>query len=512
MCAAALVVLAAVTFAPQVRHGGFYSDDWAFAVEAHFDRPTYFGAVRHTLHETGGGRPVLSLTHPIPHLLFPQSPGPQIALGLVLGIATCLSFFVLLQMLGLRALPATLMSCLALVFPWADSIRLWPVATMITIAVLLFFLGVVSALAGLAREGRKSIGLHAIAVACYVASILAYQVASLVVLVLVVVYLAHAPVGRAVRRAAVDVAAIVVALAWSAHATRHARHVANVRQMLHDVPAFVHQGTVLFADALLAFPGADEHKALEGLVLVVVLAGVAAAVVRARREPRVELRWLLVAGAALAFLVLAYVVLLGSFLYPLDHGIDNRGNVLTAFAYTPLVYASVMVLAGLIRHPSAGAIGVGCVCLILVGWVLRVRSDEGDWVHAARLQDSTLATLARELPVLPSRSAVVAVSFPGQTAPGVPVFEATWDLSGALQLTRRDETLKAFPVFDDDVLACGARALVASGPGSFGRNEIAYGRLYLVSPTRHRRVTGEESCRAALEAFPLGPRDASSRG
>jgi len=176
--------------------------------------------------------------------------------------------------------------------------------------------------------------------------------------------------------------------------------------------------------------------------------------------------------------------------------------------YAPLVYASVMLLAGLIRHPLAGAIGVGCVCLILVGWVLRVRSDEGDWVHAARLQDSTLATLARELPVLPSRSAVVAVSFPGQTAPGVPVFEATWDLSGALQLTRRDETLKAFPVFDDDVLACGARALVASGPGSFGRNEIAYGRLYLVSPTRHRRVTGEESCRAALEAFPLGPREA----
>ena len=28
ICAAVLIALAAVTFAPQVRHGGFYSDDW----------------------------------------------------------------------------------------------------------------------------------------------------------------------------------------------------------------------------------------------------------------------------------------------------------------------------------------------------------------------------------------------------------------------------------------------------------------------------------------------------
>jgi hypothetical protein len=276
--------------------------------------------------------------------------------------------------------------------------------------------------------------------------------------------------------------------------------------MLNDVPAFVHQGTVLFADAVLAFPGADKHKPLEGIALLVVASAVTVAVVRARRQPGADPNWLLVAGASLAFLVLTEVVLLGSFLYPLDHGIDNRGNVLTAFAYTPLVYACVMLVVGLIRHPAANAIGVACIGLVLFGWVLRVRSDEGDWVRSARLQDATLAALKRELPTLPSRSSVVAVSFTGQTAPEVPVFEATWDLSGALQLTRRDETLQAFPVFDDDTLACGARKLIASGPGSFGRNEIAYGRLFFVSPTGHRRVTDRASCQSALSAFPLGPR------
>ena len=166
------------------------------------------------------------------------------------------------------------------------------------------------------------------------------------------------------------------------------------------------------------------------LALLAVAATVAATVVRVRRAPGADRRWLLVAGASLAFLVLTETVLLGSFLYPLDHGIDNRGNVLTAFAYTPLVYACVMLVAGLIRHPAANAVGVACIVLVLFGWVLRVRSDEGNWVRSARLQDVTLAALKRELPTLPSRSSVVAVSFPGQTAPEVPVFEETWDLSG----------------------------------------------------------------------------------
>jgi hypothetical protein len=506
ICAAVLIALAVVTFAPQVRHGGFYSDDWAFAVEAHFEKPTYFGAVRKTIDETGGARPVLSLFHPVPHILFPQSPGPQIALGLALGIATCLCFFVLLRMLGMRPVHATLLACMALVFPWADAIRLWVVATLITIAVLLFFVGVCSALAGLARTGRRSVVLHGVAVACYAASVLAYQVASVAAFFLVGVYLAHAPPRRALRRAAADVVALVIALAWSAHATRHVRHVASLSQMLHDVPSFLHQGTTLFADALLAFPGLSAHRALEGLMLLVVAVGVAAAIVRIRRSPGARRDWLVVAGASLVFLVLTEVVLLGSFLHPLDHGIDNRGNVLTAFAYVPLVYASVMLLAGLTRYRRAETIGVVCICLILFGWVLRVRSDEGDWVRSARLQSTTLATLKRELPELPSHSSVVAVSFPGQTAPEVPVFEATWDLAGALQLTRRDQTLEAFPVFDDDSLTCGPRELVAAGKGSFGRHEIAYGRLYVASPTGHRRVTDRASCQSALAAFPLGPR------
>src|SRR5205823_2958739 len=151
-----------------------------------------------------------------------------------------------LRMLGLRTLPATLIACLALVFPWADSIRLWPTASMGTIAVALCFLGVSLALAGLARHERGSILLHAVSVTCYAASILTYQVAGVALLLVIAIYLVYAQPDRALRRYAVDATVVLAALAWSANRTRHVRHVANPHQMLADVPTFVRQGVVLF--------------------------------------------------------------------------------------------------------------------------------------------------------------------------------------------------------------------------------------------------------------------------
>jgi hypothetical protein len=63
-CLAGSVALALVTFWPQLRHGGFYSDDWSIGADAHFEKPTYFGAVHKTFHETGG-RPVLAALFPL---------------------------------------------------------------------------------------------------------------------------------------------------------------------------------------------------------------------------------------------------------------------------------------------------------------------------------------------------------------------------------------------------------------------------------------------------------------
>jgi hypothetical protein len=505
LCLAWLIALTTAAFAPHVLHGGLYSDDWSIASDVHFAKPEYFGAVREIYHIVGG-RPVLAAALPVSHVLFGDAAGPQIAFGLLLGIATCLSFFVLLRMLGLERLPATLIASLALVFPWSDSVRLWITGSAITIAISIYFVGVICALSGLSRCGRKSAALHGGAVLCYVVSVLTYQATGLAAALTGAIYLAHAPRERALRRWAIDFLAVVAALGWSANATRDVRHVATPTEMFSDIPAFVRQATVLFVDALLAFPGADAHRALEAAALVVVIVVVATAAVRMRRARDASGRWLFVAAASAVVLMVAYVMLLGSFLHPLDHGLDNRANVFAAFAYAPLVYACVMVVANVVAPRAANVVGLTCICLILVGYVLRVRSDEADWADAAALQRRVLAAIERELPTLPKNASVMAVSFPGETAPEVPVFEATWDLAGALQLRAEDRTIQAFPLFDDGTITCGARTLIATAPGSFGRQEIAYTSLFVVSPYDHARIPDSEVCRRVLPDFPRGPR------
>src|SRR4029450_13532775 len=79
---------------------------------------------------------------------------------------------------GLRFPPkdAVPIALLALLFPWASSVRLWPTGGLNNFAVLLLFAGLLIALSGLRVEGTRGILIHLAATTCYVASILTYEV------------------------------------------------------------------------------------------------------------------------------------------------------------------------------------------------------------------------------------------------------------------------------------------------------------------------------------------------
>ena len=117
-----------------------------------------------------------------------------------------------------------------------------------------------------------------------------------------------------------------------------------------------------------------------------------------------------------------------------------------------------------------------------------------------------LAAIDRQLPRLPTGTTLVAVGFPGETAPGVPVFDATWDLEGALRLRYHDPRLSAFPLFADGALTCTGAGAIAAAPGSFGRNTLSYRTLVIVSPAGHARIASRASCERAVADFPLRAR------
>ena len=283
-CLVALVVLTAAAFVPYALHGGFFSDDWAVASDVHVSPGTGYAGAVHQISKESGGRPLLAAALPLPHVLFGESPRAHVLFGLFLGILTCLCFFAVLRLLGLAPGHAIVIACLALLFPWADSVRLWPTVSITGIAVTFFFLGVCLALVALEADGWRRWLLGGLGTAFYLASVLTYEVAGVAACLVGVLYLRRAPRSHALWRWAVDVFVVVAALAWSAHATRGVRHVASPSQVLSDVPSFVRQGSSLLAVALLAFPGTDGAvaKAVMLLAIAAVLALAARSVVRTR--------------------------------------------------------------------------------------------------------------------------------------------------------------------------------------------------------------------------------------
>jgi hypothetical protein len=503
-----LACVGVIVYGPHVLHGGFYSDDWGNAAGYKFAHPPrYWNNVVGFEHELGG-RPVLALLLPLPHALFGVHPGPQIGLALALGVATSLCFYVLLRSLSIAPLEAGAIGVLVLLFPWADSIRLWPTASLNTLAVCFFLLGLVLALRGLAHGGRRSLAMHAGAVVLYLLSVLTYEVAAGAILLSGFLYLGRAPRRTALRLWAVDVVLVLVALTYSLATTTGARHVGSLSQRVSDVPTFVRQSVSLLGRALV--PLGSPGVAVKATALLLASAVIAAALFRLRRAPDPRLWfWTIAIGVAAVGIGAAYFILLGSYLHPLDQGTANRGNLFAALGFGALVYALIAAGARWLvgRAELAAALSLAVAALVAAGYGARVRDDEAHWRQASDLQRQALDVVDRQLPRLPRHSGLLTFGYPANAAPGVPVFSESWDLVGAVQIEADDPTLRAYPVYEGVAVRCTTDRVLVHGPGSYGEARLRYGNLFFldVGNGRHRRIASPAGCRAAWRGFRPGP-------
>ena len=217
--AGVLSVLAAITFGRHVLDGGFYSDDWGNAAVFRFaESPRFFNAVEEFAGYLGS-RPVLAVVLALPHPLFGDHLWAHHVLSLMLGVVSCLCCYLFLRAIPMARIHAGAIACLALVFPWADAIRLWPTASLNTVALDFAFLGAFIALVGIRREGRRSTVALAGSAALYALSVLTYEVAGIALLLVGALYLLNAPRSKALRWWAVHAAVVGAALVYTALTT-----------------------------------------------------------------------------------------------------------------------------------------------------------------------------------------------------------------------------------------------------------------------------------------------------
>jgi hypothetical protein len=474
--ASAISMVTGLVLARHIVHGGLYSDDWGFAGDYQYvSSARYLSAVAQQL-QLAPGRPLLAALHPAPYALFGVDPTPHLALAAGLSALVAFAFYCLLRALGVSFVDSTLIALLALLFPWSDSARLWATGAMNNVAIILFIGGVLLALRAGRGVGRRGHAWHVGALLLYVLSLLTYEAVTVAAFAAGALYLGQTSRRRAFRLWFVDALVVLVVVAYDWAVTAPGRGVTPLRERIVDVPHFARDGAWLLARSLDPTVGS---RAACDLVLLAML-GVVVLASRRRQESPEAKRWLTLGALGAAMILAAYVPFVGSSLYPLSPGVDNRGNILAALGFVLLAYA-ILRLAALVvlpRPPIASAMAAGLAAVALIVWYGDlVRRDANLWDRAAATQADILEKLHRAMPRPRSGTTIYLYGSSSEVAPGIPVFGRDWDFNGAVKFLYDDGSLRAFPVSRDG-LRCGELGVPRPLGIRYNHSDVArYGRI-----------------------------------
>lgn len=491
LAAAGLALLGALVYGAQVVHGGFVWDDWQNAADVHFTRePGLAGALSQAQERpVFGYRPVLTVLLVLEYSALGLHMHLFLAIAALFGVLTAWALYLVLRTLEVGQREALLPSALLLVFPWTDSTRMWNTASFDTLAVTLYLLGLAVALRALAAPTvRRRALLSAASLALYLLAAWTYEIVTVAILASVAAYLLVAPPRAALRRFALDVVLVAVALALVVSGTTRTPLSAG-GQAAHAL-TIASQAFSLLTRALV--PAGE----LPGVVGALLLVLIAAAALRSRRP---DLRpWLAAAALGALCVVAGYVLFVpaGRYYQPLAPGTTNRMNVLAAVGFVVLVYALVRLASALVAGRHAPVVAALLLTAIAAGYLDRVVSDQRGWRESATVQARVLGAVRATLPAPPHHATIYTFNAPGFVAPGIPAFTLAFDLRSAVRLRYDDETLRAYPIRGLDVIECDAAGLHPVG-GTYGPiHGAAYGEAYFVSVPRRRafRVDSRAQC------------------
>jgi hypothetical protein len=507
-----LIVFAAgaLVYGRHVQIGGFYNDDWSNASAINFRG---FGNSVHAWLDVYPHRPLQALYIPGVYALFGAHPWAHIASSIIVAAGASTVLFVLLRRLGLMRVPAMAIAVLTLLFPWSDGVRLWATAGLISASVALFLGGV---LLGMHALRTRSLVAHAGSLALYLISILLYEIAAPLLVLLPLAYLCAAPRRAALWRWLIDI--IVVGGTLVLWTTRAAS--AYPRLPLKDLP----KNIVHFADQALTIAAraiVPLGTPTRGPVLILAALALLAIGVLARRPAGHPLQ-----GDARTVLVLAIlgivVVVLGYATFavgePSDYqprfgGAQNRVNEVAGLGYCAIAVAvwwSVVLLARAATRDRWAALSTVALPVALLavtaGYAVKVNRDRRIWDRSANRQTHILAAIWQAVPDPSPTTTIVTFGHPQNEGFGIPVIGGPLDESGAVQLHYRDRSLRAFGVFQGTTLSCEPGAVVLNG-NSLTDARGKYTRTVFVDVTSGRRayIHSAAQCRRVQSSFPRGP-------
>ena len=517
-----LCVVAALVYGSYITRGGFVTDPWV--VKGWFQQTHAHGFL--ALSEAYIEYNQIGFSR---SLDFVRLAAQSIVLGwnmeawLVWQVAMCVIMsavlFVLLRRLRFGLPHAAAISALVLIFPAANSIRIWPIMGS-PAAITLTILGFLVALRAFEAEGRRRIALHGLSLSLFVVSAFLYEAAFALMFCSVLLYRLRVPWRPALRRWVADVAVLsVVAVLLAQHASLRGHQ--DLAGMLSHAGTIADQALTLFTTE--ALPLGDLNR---WLVVAPAAAIPAAALVRLRREPAGEhaerLRfwlWTLIAGFIVVVLGYLSFVPADDTYEPLAPGVGNRVNSVPEIGFVLVLYALIMLAAVLLaarasrpaRFATAG--GIATCAAVALAWLPTIHGEEDAFVAAHREEDRVIRTIRKAVPAPVAGSTIWAFGQAIWTAPGVPIFDQFGSLGARIRLTYGDLSLNGMVGAPGTSFSCGGEAIVPHGPtypetgGPASPNASAYGQTYFVDTQsgRGELVHDPRQCLKAAAQLPSSP-------
>jgi hypothetical protein len=518
MIALGVLALGSIGWLPYAVRAGFLYDDWTFVAASKFHTvtvPLYrpFGAILGVVdYWLGGDRPLIWYLSVV--ILFA-------------GFAALL--YAALRTLHLWRGAALASSLLLLVFPYADSQRLWWADCLLSASFCVALISVIIGRRWILRRTRAwvwfSLSLTLVAI-----SVLFYEAAAAIVLLPITLIFLSPSWTR--RRTLLKLAAdlVVVLIVWlfdfRAALSSGLRTARPLSSYPGRIVALIHEGYDLFVHRMLG--AVTWWEVLLGVATGTSVLGLLLArngrVSHARdSEPRsgAPLAWwtlpatlcLLAAGAVAAWMPYAPA---GDYYSPLLLGVGNRVNGAAA----PFIVIALALIAalplGCVRLPRAAWLGlVGLTTAITVAlaasFVDSSYLSAREWANATATRDVIYAELQAVSPHVRPGDVVALGDYNAYFgADWVPVVAASWDANAIAQVAVGTSSVTGIMLLPTD--QCAPTGLVDPGTGGAGSGLpgagrlpsgmtiIDYGRIYTIDVDRNRDVvfTSRAQCLTLL--------------
>ncbi len=511
----AFALLGLVVFAAYVHAGGFAYDDWGnYSIIRYGPHTGLLGGIEN-FSVSVGYRPGSAVYVPVIDDLLGLHAQLHAAWNLTLAVALSGCVFHVLRLLDFERRDAAVAAALLLLWPFSDVTRLYVDAGLVDWTILLFVVGLIFALHGLAATGRRAVALHAAAVVLYVLAVLTYEMLLGPILLVGLVYRLRTSWRPACQRWAVDViAAALAVLRFNFRGNHHPLQ--SFTASLEHVRLIWTQGLVLLGRSVFARSNPSATA-----VLAVVIALVITALAVQRRLPpasaeRSEIRrWLAVAGGGVLAVASGYLVFVPaeSYYSPGALGVGNRTNGFAAVGYVIIVCAAINLVAILlsrllpVRRRFVWPLALAASVLVAVGYVRQLDHDAANWDAAFRTSSSILDEVHRLLPRPPDGSTIYIYDHPVYWAPGIPVFAGSWDFNGAVKASYRNGTLSGQPGITGSHVMCTPTQIVVGGA-----SPTDYGKSFAVDVKRQSMlaVTDAGACSALQREYRTGPAQVTS--